>query len=127
METPDVDLLERELIDLSAALAGVRERECLHCYVCRMLEFGCDTTLRWARRWRALRAPRAVGLERRLGDRGAFCDCKIFVNGWQPRAMVATEQGEEFPDRVPPCRGVRAGSTQPCPLWVPQPRRSCPW
>jgi hypothetical protein len=122
MPSQDVDLLERELIELSAALTGPRVRECLLCYVYRVLEFGCDTSLRWARRWRDLRAPRATGLERRLYGRGAFCDCEIFMNGWQPRVMVATEDGAQFPDQMPTCPGVRAGSTQPCALWVPQQR-----
>ena len=42
---------------------------------------GCDTMLRWARRWRHLVRPRAAGLERRLEARGGFCDCEIFGNG----------------------------------------------
>ena len=56
--------------------------ECLFCFVARMLdEHGCDTTLRWALRFRDLRAPRATGLERRLSRMGGFCDCEIFLNG----------------------------------------------
>jgi hypothetical protein len=84
--------------------------------------FGCDTTLRWAREFRDQRAPTATALERRLGDLGGFCDCEIFLNGWQPRDLVLDENGEEvYPAVMPSCRGVRRGSTQPCSLWVPKP------
>jgi hypothetical protein len=85
--------------------------------------FGCDTTLRWARRWRDLRMPRATGLERRLGQRGGYCDCEIFLNGWDLAGenQVRDEDGElGWPIVRPPCAGGRA--SQPCANWVPQRR-----
>ena len=57
---------EDALRELASTLTEVREGECLLCYVYRMLEFGC-TGFRWAGRYRDVRAPRATGLERRLG------------------------------------------------------------
>jgi hypothetical protein len=91
--------------------------ECLACFVVRMLEaFDCDNTLRFARHYRDVRAPRATYLEHRLGAMGGFCDCEIFWNGFQ-RADVGWDEDSEVPPR-PPCRLVRAGSTRPCSLWV---------
>jgi hypothetical protein len=81
METPDA--MEIELRTLSVALTAPLPVECLLCYVRRMLDgFGCNATVRWARRWRDLRAPRATALEHRLARDGGFCDCEIFLNGW---------------------------------------------
>jgi len=86
METDPVRAAEADLITLSDTLTRPRPRECLLCFVDRMLQaFGCDQTLRWARRWRDLRLPRATGLEARLGRSGAFCDCEVFLNGWTVR------------------------------------------
>lgn len=121
---------ERELRSLSAALTEPREGECLLCYVYRMLEFGC-TGLRWSRRYRDERAPRATSLEHRLGQKGGYCDCEIFLNGyelapehWLPpedavgRGGTCVEDPSSYPDPLPDCRGVRRGSTQGCALWV---------
>ena len=54
-ENDDATTIEGELVTLSGALPLPKERECLLCYVYRMLEFGCKG-LRWAKRWRDLRA-----------------------------------------------------------------------
>ena len=122
---------ENQLRVLSTALTDPHERECLLCYVHRMLEYGC-TGLRWATRYRDLRAPRATALERRLGDRGGFCDCEIFLNGYEPARDLWTPGGEveedghtyyvepDWPEQLPACRGVRTGSTQGCTIWVKQ-------
>jgi hypothetical protein len=95
-----------------------------------MLEFGCDNQLRWAGRFRDLQAPRATGLEARLGRVGGFCDCEIFLNGFElaPELWVRPEPVEDdgivfqgdphHPEPLPPCRGVRRGSTRGCTLWV---------
>jgi hypothetical protein len=100
-----------------------RPGECLHCYVYRMLVFACDGTLRWALRWRDLRAPRVRALEHTLHARGGYCDCEIFLNGWQPRVVVVGENGPaDFPHDVPPCAGGRSGSTDPCRVWAPTPQ-----
>jgi hypothetical protein len=126
---PLVSDTERELRTLSTALTDPRAGECLLCYVYRMLEFGC-TGLRWARRYRDVRAPRATALEDRLGQRGGYCDCEIFLNGYElaPEHWVPSEECAEdgvsyisdpaYPDPMPDCRGVRRGSTQGCALWV---------
>lgn len=125
---------ERELRTLSTELTDPHEGECLLCYVYRMLEHGC-TGLRWARRYRDLRAPRATALEHRLGQKGGYCDCEIFLNAYDlaPTYLVpAAEHVEDgvayltdpsYPDPMPQCRGARRGSTQGCALWVQQPRR----
>jgi hypothetical protein len=130
---PLVTDTERELRILSTALTDPHDGECLLCYVHRMLEFGC-TGLRWAVRYRDLRAPRAIGLEARLGQKGGYCDCEIFLNGYEPAQELwipsreYDEDGvtylddEEWPEQLPACRGVRAGSTKGCTLWVRQRR-----
>ena len=93
----------------------------MHCYVYRMLEFGC-TGLRWAERYRNLRAPRATALHRRLMSKGAGCDCEIFMNGWSLRRTYQLWDPEteeySYPEELPACQGVRAGSVQPCGLWT---------
>ena len=122
---------EHLLKGLADELTRPRERECLACFVTRMLnEFGCDETLRFARRYRDQAAPRATALERRLGDRGGFCDCEIFLNAysleqrfWTPEREVESDDGyaeiidAEPPDTTPPCAGVRRGSARPCGNW----------
>lgn len=109
---------DRELPTVADALRTPLPGECLLCYVWRMLDdFGCNATLRWARRWRETRAPRATALEHRLGRRGGFCDCQIFLNGWE--LVRSAEVVAECSLRDDPgCRGVRPGSTQPCVHWV---------
>ena len=84
---------ERELRILSTALTEPHEGECLLCYVHRMLEYGC-TGLRWAVRYRDMRAPRATALERRLGEKGGYCDCEIFLNGYEPAPELWTQPQE---------------------------------
>jgi hypothetical protein len=118
--------IERELRHLSVEITQPKQGECLHCYVYRMLEFGC-TGLRWATRYRDLKAPRASALSGRLMSRGAGCDCEIFLNGWSLRHtyQVWDPEAEEYdyPEALPACQGVRAGSIQPCGLWTVQDRR----
>jgi hypothetical protein len=125
--------IENELRAIATALTNPHEGECLLCYVRRMLEFGC-IGLRWARHYRDLRAPRATALEARLGRKGGFCDCEVFMNGfelapehWVPAQEYVeggvTYQGDpSYPDPFPACTRVGAGSTQGCALWVPRRR-----
>lgn len=95
--------------ELAAELTRPRERECLCCYVDRMLEeYGCDGTHRLALRYRDERAPRATALHKRLGRLGAYCDCELFLNGYRPARGAGTA----------PCAGVRRGSVSPCDNWV---------
>ncbi|HEY2577141.1 MAG TPA: DUF2695 domain-containing protein [Streptosporangiaceae bacterium] len=104
------DAVEAELVRLSELLTEPGSRECLRCYLIRMLnEFGCNNTHRWTRQWRDSRAPRARSLIERLQRRGACCcDCEVIFN-------VFTDYPET--SHPLPCAGVsRAGSTQPCDL-----------
>lgn len=114
--------VERELLTVADALATPLPVECLLCYVWRMLDaYGCNATLRWSRRWRDAKAPRATALERRLARRGGFCDCEIFLNGWDSRSRgyaVAGEPAVGPPEQLLVCAGVRRGSAQPCERWV---------
>jgi hypothetical protein len=108
--TDVVTEIEQQLAAFSRDLTEPGDRECLRCYLLRMLEeFGCDNTHRWTERWRSLRAPRAQALLRRLAARGACCcDCEVILNVFR-----------DYPDtgRLLPCAGVsRAGSTKPCKL-----------
>jgi len=123
METDPTRAAEADLVALSDTLTCPRPQQCLFCFVDRMLQaFGCDQTLRWARRWRDLQLPRATGLERRLGRSGAFCDCEVFLNGWTVRAdlLVPDDHGEgDWPAERPECPGVGSRLSQPCPTWVP--------
>lgn len=107
--------VETELVSLARQLTEPGRRECLRCYLVRMIsEFGCDGTHRWTERWRDLRAPRARGLVQRMQRRGGCCcDCEVILN--------------VFPDhpaggRILPCAGVsRPGSAVPCQLtWLPR-------
>lgn len=96
--------------------------ECLACFVARLLtDFGCDTTLRWAQRFRDLRSPTATGLERRLGSFGGYCDCEIFLNGYRlvRHLLVRDLATDELmaPGQPPVCAGVRSTSTRPCANW----------
>ena len=105
-----VDLVETELAELSRRLTEPGQRECLRCFLVRMIsEFGCDGSHRWTVRWRDLRAPRALGLVPRLQRRGAVCcDCEVIFN-------VFPDYPET--DQILPCAGVtRAGSAAPCHL-----------
>lgn len=142
MTQPTVDVaVERELRALAATLTDPLPRECLLCYVARMLvQSGCRTTLRFAPHHRDLRAPRVAGLEARLGGRGGFCDCEILLNGYELKRSMLNEVGWLCPSvdhsdgdcfacddalstMPPPCAGVRKGSTQGCRYWEPLRRR----
>jgi hypothetical protein len=55
-------------------------------------------------------------------SKGAGCDCEIFTNGWSLRRTYQLWNSEteeyEYPDELPACPGVRAGSIQACGLWT---------
>jgi hypothetical protein len=104
------DAVEAELADLSQRLTQPAERECLRCFLLRMIsEFGCDGTYRWTVRWCEERAPRARGLVGRLRRRGGYhCDCEVLINVF-PDYPATSE--------LLPCAGVpRTGSAVPCDL-----------
>lgn len=133
-----IDETETYLRMLAAELTDPGPGECLLCYVYRMLEHGC-TGLRWAARYRDLRAPRATALERRLGSKGGFCDCEIFMNAFDLRVEhlepereyidadgVVTITDPMYPNPMPACLGARRGSTRPCGLWAARSRGWAP-
>lgn len=131
-----------------AEVTRPRDKECLCCYVARLLdEFPCDGSLRHALHYRDVMAPRATALSKRLGSVGGFCDCEIFMNGYQlPGAddgaggyfdededededdgpleanafesAGAADEGLAAQPPLPPCQGVRRGSARPCRNWV---------
>jgi hypothetical protein len=109
MDTDALTSAEALVGDLNEKLTAPGERECLACYLGRMLtEFGCDNRLRWSEYWRDRNAPRATALSARLADRGGFCDCEVLLNVY-PEYLP-----EDGPAPVP-CSGVsRKGSTKPC-------------
>jgi hypothetical protein len=102
--------VEAELVQLSGLLTEPGERECLRCYLLRMIyEFGCDGRHRWTIRWRDRRAPRATGLVRRLQRLGACCcDCEVLLNVFPDYPQT---------DELLPCAGQpHPGSAVPCDL-----------
>ena len=117
-----LEQVESYLRDQAEAMTEPAPGECLACYVQRMLAaHGCNTTLRWAQRFRDRRSPRATGLERRLGNMGGFCDCEIFLNGLQLARHLLVRDIDtdelELPAERPDCAGVRPTSTRPCTNW----------
>ena len=107
----DVDQRAESLVgELSEALTAPGDRECLTCYLTRMVsEFGCDNHLRWAEHWRDRNAPRASALADRLAGHGGFCDCEVLMNVY-PHLLAEDEDAPALP-----CLGVsRRGSTKPC-------------
>jgi len=108
-------------------LLSPRAGECLVCFVARQLQdFGCDGSQRFTRMFRDRAAPRATALFARLARMGArCCDCEIFLNAYalgRPQgaggpAWELFEDGD--PPDLPPCHGVRRGSTQACGVWEP--------
>lgn len=111
MDDQSIAATEEELRELAEAWTEPRAEECVLCYVARMLDaWGCDNTLRFAERFRQLRAPRASALLRRFGQAGGYCDCEIFLN-----AFVAVDP---FGTGLPTCQGVGQGSSQPCGSWT---------
>jgi Protein of unknown function (DUF2695) len=105
------DAVEAELVALSAALTEPEERECLRCYLLRMIsEFGCTGMHRWTIRWRDVRAPQATGLLGKLTELGGGCDCEVLLNVFPryPRTR-----------RLLPCAGQPlSGSAVPCDLRI---------
>ena len=105
-----VDAIEAELAGLSWRLTEPDVRECLRCFLLRMIsEFGCDGSHRWTIRWRDERAPRARGLVPRMRRlRGCYCDCEVLFNVFPDYPQA---------DGRLPCAGMlRAGSAMQCDL-----------
>lgn len=95
--------------ELHTAMTAPDDRECLVCYLMRMLgDFGCDGSHRWVERWRDDQAPRATSLLHRLSRQGGCCDCEVVMNVYPYRLP---EEGEPLPGCM---RVTRRGSTKPC-------------
>ena len=105
--------------------------ECVLCFLRRVVsEDGCDHTLRRAEAYRDLRVPHAIGLERRLQDAGARCDCTVLTRGWWPvRTLWQRDLDTDEltpPDPWPGCAGVGRTSARPCGHWVRRTRWGVP-
>ncbi len=111
MKDDIAEVIEAELIALSGALTEPADRECLRCFLLRMInEFGCDGTHRWTIRWRDLRAPLATSLLAKLEELGGCCDCEVLLNVFPQYPQAG---------RVLPCAGQpQRGSAVPCDLRV---------
>jgi Protein of unknown function (DUF2695) len=106
--TDDIaEAVEAELMALAGALTEPADRECLRCFLLRMVsEFGCAGTVRWTVRWRDQRAPQATGLLRRLEQLGAGCDCEIVMNvfpHYPPAGRLLPCAGQPQPGSAVPC------------------------
>lgn len=106
--TDDIaDTVEAELVALAAALTEPDDRECLRCFLLRMIsEFGCNGTHRWATRWRDASAPRATGLLGRLAELGGSCDCEVLLNvfpHYPPGGQLLPCAGQPLPGSAVPC------------------------
>lgn len=107
---------------LADELLAVRPRECIACYVLRMLhQYDCNGTLRFAVHWRDQHVPRAGARERRLTSIGGCrCDCELLLNVWETSQALdvwnAVLQRYEPPARMPACTGARPRS-RPCRNW----------
>jgi hypothetical protein len=116
-----IHLLTRQPIDPQRDW-GPAPRECLPCFVARMVEAtGCTGTLVWAEHWKRLRSPGASALMARLERQGAICDCALVTVPWTraPDLRVwTTEGGLVELAALPACPGVRPRSTRPCELWT---------
>ena len=116
-----IDDAERYVRELATDLLRPNPGECLCCYVARQLgEFSCNGTHRHAFAYRDAVAPRATALRERLARVGAHCcDCELFENAYAPADRRLREQEQGWaPSELPPCAGVRRGSTRPCANWV---------
>ena len=111
MKDDIAEVVEAELVALAGALTEPDDRECLRCFLLRMLrDFGCDGSHRWAIRWRDVRAPLATGLLTRLAELGGGCDCEVLMNVF-PHYPTSR--------RLLPCAGQpQQGSAVPCDLEV---------
>jgi hypothetical protein len=86
-------------------------RECLRCYLVRMIRaHGCDNTKTWTLRWRDRRAPGDGQLLGQLEERGGICcDCEVVFNVWQHEDSDWQEEEECDPPRPPACSGTSGG------------------
>lgn len=117
MDASIADEAENLIHRMAAEMTAPRARECLPCYLDRMLhDMPCDGSQRLSTRYRDAVAPRATALPRKLAQAGGCCDCEVLYNVYWSQS-----------DTVRPCTGVRRGSTQPCTLWTRHSRGDPRW
>jgi hypothetical protein len=81
MATVTTEDVEHELEKLAEGITASVPGECLFCYLLRTLDaFGCDTTLRWAERWRDQQPATYGWLMPWLRSGGGYCDCEVIFN-----------------------------------------------
>lgn len=111
-----VHIVTRQSLDPGIG-AEARPGECLPCYLDRNVGGGpCPGGFVWSEHYRRASARRATALVRRLQSAGAACDCEVLQWIWSTRRWSGSCDDDAAP--VAECLGVRAGSTQPCDLWV---------
>jgi hypothetical protein len=94
---PSDVVAEQHVRELSEQITAPRPRECLQCYLLRLVgEFGCDGTLRWSEHWRDSQPRPSRRLLKRLERQGGFCDCEVIMNVYQ----LYPEDDERF-DELP--------------------------
>jgi Protein of unknown function (DUF2695) len=79
------------------------DKECLRCYLVRMIQArGCDNTRKWTTRWRHRRAARDGQLMSQLEERGGICcDCEVVFNVWQHEDDGWVEGGSPWQPQQP--------------------------
>jgi hypothetical protein len=89
---------EEYLSAMALLLSAPGAKECLHCYVRRMLtEFGCNGRQRWVARGKESARVGTSSLYRWLSSRGGCCcDCEVLFN-------VYREDLPESAAVLPPC------------------------
>lgn len=113
----DVQVIEQELQELADGLIAPGRRECLSCYLERVLrEFGCAGH-RFTRRWAQGRSRGTPdGLVRWAASRGGLCcDCEVLMNSL--RGSGAARRGgvlcaaarQHLDDGSAACSGVDGG------------------
>lgn len=123
-------VLAQTLLDDFPGVAAPRAGECLACYVTRMVgRFGCDESWRFVEHYEGLHGRVVPVPEWR---REGACDCAIYELGFDLAddveepieytafGIVPVAMHHEWPwPNAQPCRGVRAGTSEPCSLWQP--------
>jgi hypothetical protein len=94
-DTVVADEAARYLEQVVARGEAPLDRECLRCYLDRMVgTYGCDRSLALTKQWmKATATPKPTTLIRWLQSRGGYCDCEVLINAlddhWQVTASSA--------------------------------------
>ena len=86
-------------------------RECLRCYLSRMLDsHSCDNSKRWTIRWRDRRASGDDDLMTELEARGGLCcDCEVVLNVWESDGAGYEADEDETRIVFQRCLGTQPG------------------